>query len=140
MKNLIDRDEILDILDERFGFWDFVRDLINKYDLDDHEDAVLMVADDILEGIRNFVESAEVVEKQETELFISYHTEDYGDYSRPYYLYTCKECGESVKQEYDDEDFKFCPHCGAQYIVKFKEVSNGKSKYLFRGEKFEEVE
>lgn len=122
MKNLIDRDEILDILDERFGFWDFVRDLINKHDLDDQEDSVLRVADDILEGIRRFVESAEVIEERvETTLHISEHHEDWGDYQRPYYLYSCDSCFESVRQDYPDENFKFCPHCGAQYTVKFVE-------------------
>ena len=108
MKNLIDRDEILDILDERFGFWDFVRDLINKYDLDDHEDAVLMVADDILEGIRNFVESAELMEKRNcATLQVTEHHEDWSDYQRPYYLYHCSSCFESVRQDYPNEDFKF---------------------------------
>lgn len=122
MKNLIDRDEILDILDERFGFWDFVRDLISKHDLDDYEDSVLQVADDILEGIRRFVESAEVIEERvETTLRISEHHEDWGDYSRPYYLYSCASCFESVRQDYPNEDFKFCPHCGARYTVKFVE-------------------
>lgn len=122
MKNLIDRDEILDILDERFGFWDFVRDLINKYDLDDHEDSVLMVADDILEGIRNFVESAELMEERNcATLQVIEHHEDWGDYQRPYYLYHCSSCFESVKQEYSDENFKFCPHCGAQYNIKIVE-------------------
>lgn len=122
MKNLIDRDEILDILDERFGFWDFVRDLINKYDLDDHEDSVLMVADDILEGIRNFVESAELMEERNcATLQVTEHHEDWGDYQRPYYLYHCSSCFESVRQEYSNENFKFCPHCGAQYNIKIVE-------------------
>ena len=122
MRNLIDRDEILDILDERFGFWDFVRDLINKYDLDDYEDSVLMVADDILEGIRNFVESAELMEERNcATLQVTEHHEDWGDYQRPYYLYHCSSCFESVKQEYSDENFKFCPHCGAQYNIKIVE-------------------
>ena len=122
MRNLIDRDEILDILDERFGFWDFVRDLINKHDLDDYEDSVLMVADDILEGIRNFVESAELMEERNcATLQVTKYHEDWGDYQRPYYLYHCSSCFESVKQEYSDENFKFCPHCGAQYNIKIVE-------------------
>lgn len=62
MKNLIDRDEILDILDERFGFWDFVRDLIDKYDLNEHEDKLLLFSEDILEGILNVIRTAENVE------------------------------------------------------------------------------
>ena len=121
MKNLIDRDELLSFLTGREGFYDFIEDLAKEYS-DYNMTSLLEFAEKILEGFSNVVETAEGVEKQEAELFISYHTEDYGDYSRPYYLYTCKECGESVKQEYDDEDFKFCPHCGAQYTVKFVEV------------------
>ena len=121
MKNLIDRDEILSFLDSRAGFYDFIEDLAKEYS-DYNMTSLLEFAEKILEGFSNVVETAEAVEKQEAELFISYHTEDYGDYSRPYYLYTCRECGDSVKQEYGDEDFKFCPHCGAQYIIKFMEA------------------
>jgi hypothetical protein len=62
MKNLIDRDEILDILDERFGFWDFVRDLIDKYDLNEHEDKLLLFSEDILEGILNVIRTTENIE------------------------------------------------------------------------------
>ena len=62
MKNLIDRDEILDILDERFGFWDFVRDLIDKHDLNELEDKLLLFSEDILEGILNVIRTAENVE------------------------------------------------------------------------------
>lgn len=116
MKNLIDRDEILDILDERFGFWDFVRDLINKHDLDDQEDPVLRVADDILEGIRRFVESAEVIEeREETSCICSVEKEDTYDCFYDVYYYTCGHCFESVKTENDEENFKFCPYCGAKY-------------------------
>ena len=60
--NLIDRNEILDIFDERFGFWDFVRDLIDKYDLNEHEDKLLFFSEDILEGILNVIRTAENVE------------------------------------------------------------------------------
>lgn len=62
MKNLIDRDEILDIFDERFGFWDFVRDLIDKHDLNELEDKLLLFSEDILEGILNVIRTAENVE------------------------------------------------------------------------------
>ena len=63
MKNLIDRDEILDILDERFGFWDFVRDLIEKYDLNEVEDSAMMFAEDILEGIQQVIKTAEIIKE-----------------------------------------------------------------------------
>ena len=122
MKQLIDRKEIFDLLDEDYGYWECVRMLINKHDLDDHEDAVLRVADDIRETIENIVESMPVVEERvETTLRISEHHEDWGDYPRPYYLYSCGSCFESVRQDYPNEDFKFCPYCGARYTVKFVE-------------------
>ena len=60
--NLIDRNEILDIFDERFGFWDFVRDLIDKHDLNELEDKLLLFSEDILEGILNVIRTAENVE------------------------------------------------------------------------------
>ena len=63
MRNLIDRDEILDILDERFGFWDFVRDLIDKHNLNEVEDSAMMFAEDILEGIQNVIKTAEIVKE-----------------------------------------------------------------------------
>ena len=117
MKNLIDRDEIFDILDERFGFWDFVRDLINKYDLDDYEDSVLRVADDILEGIHRFVESAEIVEereatncscfKREYDIALYYTTK----------VYLCNNCWENIEIDEEAKELKFCPYCGAQYKI-----------------------
>lgn len=120
MKQLIDRKEIFDLLDEDYGYWEYVRMLINKYDLDDHEDAVLRVTDDIREAIEGIVESMPVIEERENAtLQICEHHEDWGDYPRPYYLYHCSSCFESVRQDYPNENFKFCPHCGAQYEVKF---------------------
>ena len=74
----------------------------------------------ILDGLMNAIETAEVVEERKSAtLQICEHHEDWGDYPRPYYLYHCSSCFESVKQDYPNENFKFCPHCGAQYGVKF---------------------
>ena len=116
---LIDRNEILDILDDRFGFWEYARDVISRNGLDEYEDAMLDLCDDILDGFKNFAESAEVIEERvETTLHISEYYEDYGDYSRPYYLYCCGSCFENVRQDYPDENFKFCPYCGAQYTER----------------------
>ena len=129
---LIDKQEILDFPREEYsGFFNFVNDLIQKNNLGTQEDDAYQLCEDVLEGIMNVIESVEVIEeKEETTLHISECYEDWGDYSRPYYLYTCESCLESVRQDYPNEDFKFCPYCGAQYIVKFIEESNGKSKYL----------
>ena len=119
---LIDRNEVLDILDDRFGFWEYARDVISRNELDEYEDAMLGLCDDILDGFKNLAESAEVIEERvETTLHISEYHEDCGDYPRPYYLYCCGSCFESVRQDYPDENFKFCPYCGAQYTVKLIE-------------------
>lgn len=122
MKILVDRKEIFDLLDEDYGYWECVRTLINKHDLDDHEEAVLRVADDIRETIEDIVESMPVVEEKENAtLQIREHHEHWGNYSRKYYLYRCSSCFEIVRQDCPDENFKFCPHCGAKYerIVKY---------------------
>lgn len=132
MKQLIDKNEILAFPREDYsGFANFVYDMINKNNLDDRFDEAYQLCEDILDGLTNMIETAEVIEeKEETTLHISECHEDWGDYSRPYYLYSCDSCLESIRQDYPNEDFKFCPYCGAQYIVKFVEGSDGKSKYL----------
>ena len=86
------------------------------------ENEAIELADEVRLTIRDTIESMPVVEeREETTLRISEHYEDWGDYSRPYYLYSCGSCFESVRQDYPNEDFKFCPHCGARYTVKFVE-------------------
>ena len=120
---LIDKQEILDFPREEYsGFFNFVNDLIQKNNLGTQEDDAYQLCEDVLEGIMNVIESAEVIEERvETTLHISEYHEDCGDYPRPYYLYCCGSCFESVRQDYPDENFKFCPYCGAQYTVKFVE-------------------
>ena len=117
MKQLIDRKEIFDLLDEDYGYWECVRMLINKHDLDDHEDAVLRVADDIRETIEDIVESMPVVEERKTTTCNCIPTMP-GDYY--IYQYFCGECSEWVESNMDNEEYKFCPYCGAKYerIVK----------------------
>ena len=86
------------------------------------ENEAIKLADEVRFAIRDTIESMPVVEERvETTLRISEHHEDWGDYSRPYYLYSCGSCFESVRQNYPNEDFKFCPYCGARYTVKFQE-------------------
>lgn len=121
MKQLIDKNEILSFPREDYsGFANFVYDMISKNNLDDHFDEAYQLCEDILDGLMNVVETAEVIEERENAtLQICEHHEDWGDYSRPYYLYHCSSCFESVRQDYPDENFKFCPHCGAQYLITF---------------------
>ena len=120
-KNLIDKNEILSFPQEDYsGFSNFAYDMINKNNLDDHFDEAYQLCEDILDGLMNVIETAEVFEERESAtLQICEHHEDWGDYPRPYYLYHCSSCFESVRQDYPNENFKFCPHCGAQYKIKF---------------------
>lgn len=121
MKQLIDKNEILSFPREDYsGFANFAYDMISKNNLDDHFDEAYQLCEDILDGLMNVVETAEVIEERENAtLQICEHHEDWDDYPRPYYLYHCSSCFESVRQDYPNENFKFCPHCGAQYVVKF---------------------
>lgn len=128
-RTLIDRKEVLEFLEENFGFWEYIRMIAPRVGIDETE--AIELADEVRLTIKDTIESMPTVkEREETTLHISECHEDWGDYSRPYYLYTCESCLESIRQDYPDEDFKFCPYCGAQYIVKFVEGSDGKSKYL----------
>ena len=129
MKNLINREEVLDLLEENFGFWEYIRMISPRVGIDENE--AIELADEVRLTIKDTIQSMPVIkEREETTLHISEYHEDWGDYSRPYYLYTCESCLESIRQDYPDEDFKFCPYCGAYYTVKFVEEDNGKSKYL----------
>lgn len=128
-RTLIDRKEVLEFLEENFGFWEYIRMIAPRVGIDETE--AIELADEVRLTIKDTIESMPTVkEKEETTLHIFECHEDWGDYSKPYYLYTCESCLESIRQDYPDEDFKFCPYCGAQYIVKFVEGSDGKSKYL----------
>lgn len=109
-QNLIDRNEILDILDERFGFWEYARDVIARNNLDEYEDEMLHLCDDILEGFKNFVESAEVVEERKIADCLLYY-DKYCDR----WDYMCSECNQSVYSSFSDEELKFCPYCGSKY-------------------------
>ena len=122
-KILIDKNEILTFPREDYsGFANFAYDMINKNNLDDRFDEAYQLCEDILDGLMNIIETAEVIEERESAtLQICEHHEDWDGYPRPYYLYHCGSCLESVRQDYSNEDFKFCPHCGAQYEVKFVE-------------------
>ena len=120
MKELINRKEVLEFLEEDFGFWEYIRMISPRVGIDENE--AIELADEVRLTIRDTIESMPVVEERaEATLQICEHHEDWGDYPRPYYLYHCSSCFESVRQDYPNEDFKFCPYCGAQYAVKFVE-------------------
>ena len=119
---LIDKEELLNFLTKEYsGFYNFIYDLIQKHDFLDREDDAMILAEDILDGLMNVIETAEVVEEREDAILeIREHHEHWGSYSRRYYLYHCSSCSEIVRQDCPDEEFKFCPYCGAKYerIVK----------------------
>jgi DNA-directed RNA polymerase subunit RPC12/RpoP len=118
MKQLIDKNEILAFPREDYsGFANFTYDMINKNNLDDRFDEAYQLCEDILDGLMNAIETAEVVEERETTICNCFTTMP-GDY--PIYQYFCGECSEWIESNMDDEEYKFCPHCGAKYerIVK----------------------
>ena len=116
---LIDKEELLNFPTEEYsGFCNFVYDLIQKHDFLDREDDAMNLAEDIFDGIMNVIETAEVVEERKyTDCILS---ESEWDTYFPLYHYTCGECGESIDSLHNDEEYKFCPHCGAEYerIIK----------------------
>lgn len=111
---LIDKQEILDFPREEYsGFFNFVNDLIQKNNLGTQEDDAYQLCEDVLEGIMNVIESAEIIEERKHTHCIL-HESEFDTYF-PIYYYTCGECGESIESSHADEEYKFCSHCGAQY-------------------------
>lgn len=116
-RTLIDRNEVLEFLEENFGFWEYIRLIKDNYDVD--ETTALSLADEVRDAIKNVIESMEVIEERETTPCIcSVQKEDTYDCFYDVYYYTCGNCFESVKTETEEENFKFCPYCGAQYTDK----------------------
>ena len=116
MKQLIDKNEVLSFPREDYsGFANFAYDMINKNNLDDRFDEAYQLCEDILDGLMNVVETAEVIEERETTTCIcNVQKEDTYDCLYDVYYYTCGNCFESIKTE-TEENFKFCPYCGAKY-------------------------
>lgn len=115
-RNLIDKEELLSFLDSRAGFYDFIEDLAKEYS-DYNMTSLLEFAEEIMDGFSYAVKNAEVVEERKSTICNCYTTMP-GDY--PIYQYFCGECSEWVESNMDNEEYKFCPYCGAKYerIVK----------------------
>ena len=58
----------------------------------------------------NAVETTKMAE--EREIAICYCEYDYGT---DRYEYSCSNCRNFIIAPYGDEEFKFCPYCGAKY-------------------------
>lgn len=116
MKNLIDRDELLSFLDSRAGFYDFIEDLAKEYS-DYNMTSLLEFAEKIMDGFTYVIKNAEVIEERKTTFCNCIPTMP-GDYY--IYQYFCGECSEWITSNMDNEEYKFCPYCGAKYerIVK----------------------
>lgn len=113
MKQLIDKNEILAFPREDYsGFVNFTYDMINKNNLDDRFDEAYQLCEDILDGLMNAIETAEVIEERKSTICNCFTTMP-GDY--PIYQYFCGECSEWIESNMDDEEYKFCPYCGAKY-------------------------
>ena len=113
MKQLIDKNEVLSFPREDYsGFANFAYGMINKNNLDDRFDEAYQLCEDILDGLMNAIETAEVVEERKSTICNCFTTMP-GDY--PIYQYFCGECSEWVESNMDNEEYKFCPYCGAKY-------------------------
>lgn len=108
---LIDKNEILSFPREDYsGFANFTYDMIDKNNLTDRFDEAYQLCKDILDGLMNVIETAEVIEEREiARCYCEYN------YDTDRYEYSCSNCGNFIITPYGDEDFKFCPCCGAKY-------------------------
>ena len=63
MKDLINRKEILDFLEEDFGFWEYIRMIAPRVGIDETE--AIELADEVRLAIRDTIESMPVAEERE---------------------------------------------------------------------------
>ena len=111
MENLINRKEVLEFLEEDYGFWEYIRMISPRVGID--ENKAIELADEVRLTIRDTIESMPVVEERKSTICNCYTTIP-GDY--PIYQYFCGECSEWIESSnIDDEEYKFCPYCGAKY-------------------------
>lgn len=114
---LIDRKEILEFLEEDFGFWEYIRVISPRVGIDENE--AIELADEVRLTIKDAIESMPVIEeREETSCICSVQKEDAYDCFYGVYYYTCGSCFEFIKTETEEDNFKFCPYCGAQYTGK----------------------
>ena len=109
-QNLINRKEVLDFLEEDYGFWEYIRMISPRVGIDENE--AIELADEVRLTIRDTIESMPVIEERKSTTCNCYTTMP-GDY--PIYQYFCGECSEWIESKMDDEEYKFCPYCGAKY-------------------------
>ena len=115
-QNLINRKEVLDFLEEDYGFWEYIRMIAPRVGIDETE--AIELADEVRFAIRDTIESMPVIEERKSTICNCFTTMP-GDY--PIYQYFCGECSEWVESNMDNEEYKFCPYCGAKYekIVRY---------------------
>ena len=58
--------------------------------------------------------------REETFCICSTEKEEAYDCFYDVYYYTCGHCFESIKTETEEDNFKFCPYCGAKYTKFIK--------------------
>jgi hypothetical protein len=108
--NLINRKEVLDFLEEDYGFWEYIRMISPRVGIDENE--AIKLADEVRFAIRDTIESMPVVEeRQETKCIRTYNG------YREEYSHACDACHKYIATPFKGDKFKFCPHCGAQYKV-----------------------
>lgn len=114
---LIDRKEVLEFLEEDFGFWEYIRVISPRVGIDENE--AIELADEVRLTFRDAIESMPVVEERvETSCICSVQKEDTYDCFYDVYYYTCGNCFEFIKTETEEDNFKFCPYCGAKFTKK----------------------
>jgi len=105
MRELIDKQEILDFPREEYsGFFNFACDLIEKNNLGMQEEDAYQLCEDILDGIMNVIESAEVIEAKEIICAKNISKEGF----------LCSACSFGDFGGFHGYEPKYCPNCGAK--------------------------
>ena len=99
-QNLINKDDYLNILNEDQGFWEFVRERLDYYELEENTDDILSLADDIRYIFKEVFESLPVEQIHYGEWL---PVDDKND------AFDCSECDVMVVKKHN-----YCPNCGAK--------------------------